>query len=162
VYGVILNTRKYNQQKTCWSVSSLFKRERRGNSRTSQPHIANRLTSQQALWNRRKRKGAIQRVQSRALFTSHVWHNGANSCSMQYSMQWERTLLDLTRINLYQSFIKTAINTAITVKLLRSKVTLLNTCEKLKMPHEKQLDLGNIKSKVNETCYCETCLSQLG
>jgi hypothetical protein len=20
---------------------------------------------------------------------SHVWHNGANSCSMQYSMQWE-------------------------------------------------------------------------
>jgi Ni,Fe-hydrogenase III small subunit len=72
-----------------------------------------------------------------------------------------RTLLDLTRIYLYQSFIKTAINTAITVKLLTSKVTL-NTYEKLKMPHEKQLDLGNIKSKVNETCYCETCLSQLG
>jgi hypothetical protein len=73
----------------------------------------------------------------------------------------KRTLLDLTRIYLYQSFIKTAINTAITVKLLTSKVTLLNiTCEKLKMPHEKQLDLGNIKSKVNETCYCETCLSK--
>jgi hypothetical protein len=47
------------------------------------------------------------------------------------------------------------------VKLLTSKVTLLNTCEKLKMTHEKQLDLGNIKSKVNETCYCETGLSQL-
>jgi hypothetical protein len=45
------------------------------------------------------------------------------------------------------------------VKLLTSKVTLLNTCEKLKMTHEKQLDLGNIKSKVNETCYCETCVS---
>jgi hypothetical protein len=32
--------------------------------------------------------------------------------------------------------VKTAINTAITVKLLKSKVTLLNTCEKLKMSHE--------------------------
>ena len=32
--------------------------------------------------------------------------------------------------------VKTAINTAITVKLLKSKVTLLNTCEKLKMTHE--------------------------
>jgi hypothetical protein len=41
----------------------------------------------------------------------------------------------------YQSFIKTAINTAITVKLLTSKVTLLNTCEKLKMSHEEQLEL---------------------
>ena len=29
--------------------------------------------------------------------------------------------------------VKTAINTSITVKLLKSKVTLLNTCEKLKM-----------------------------
>ena len=47
------------------------------------------------------------------------------------------------------------------MKLLTSKVTLLNTCEKLKMPQGKQLDLGNIKSKVNEACYCETCLSQL-
>jgi hypothetical protein len=53
--------------------------------------------------------------------------------------------------------VKTAINIAITVKLLTSKVTLLNTYEKLKMTHEKQLDLGNIKSKVNEICYCETC-----
>jgi hypothetical protein len=52
-----------------------------------------------------------------------------------------RTLPDITRIYLYQSFIKTAINTAITVKLLTSKVTLLNTCEKLKMTHEKQLEL---------------------
>ena len=32
--------------------------------------------------------------------------------------------------------VKTAINTAITAKLLKSKVTLLNTCEKLKMSHE--------------------------
>ena len=49
--------------------------------------------------------------------------------------------------------VKTAINTAITVKLLKSKVTLLNTCEKLKMTHETQCDIaiGNIKSKVNQT-----------
>ena len=32
--------------------------------------------------------------------------------------------------------VKTAINTAITVKPLKSKVTLLITCEKLKMNHE--------------------------
>ena len=30
----------------------------------------------------------------------------------------------------------------------------LNICEKLKMT---QRDTGNIKSKVNETCCCETC-----
>ena len=52
--------------------------------------------------------------------------------------------------------VKTAINTAITVNILKSKVTLLNTCEKLKMTHETQRDIGN-KSNVNETCYCETC-----
>ena len=49
------------------------------------------------------------------------------------------------------------VKTAITVKLLTYKVTLLNTYEKLKMTQAKQLDLGNIKSKVNEICYCETC-----
>jgi hypothetical protein len=37
---------------------------------------------------------------------------------------------------------KTAINTAITVKLLKSKVTLSNTCEKLKMTHETQCDIA--------------------
>jgi hypothetical protein len=47
------------------------------------------------------------------------------------------------------------------VKLVTSKVTLLNTCEKLKITHEKQLDLGNIKSKVNETCYCETTVKHV-
>ena len=48
------------------------------------------------------------------------------------------------------------VKTDITVKLLKSIVTLLNIhakyCEKLKMTHETQLDLGNIKSKVSETC----------
>jgi hypothetical protein len=87
---------------------------------------------------------------------SHVWHNGAELV-FNAVFNAMRTLPDLTRIYLYQSFIKTAINTAITVKLLTSKVKLLNTCEKLKMTHEKQLDLGNIKSNVNETCCCETC-----
>jgi hypothetical protein len=50
--------------------------------------------------------------------------------------------------------VKTGINTAITVKLLKSKVTLLNTCEKLKIESWTQRDLRN-NSKVNETCYCE-------
>ena len=78
------------------------------------------------------------------LFASHVWHNG-QQCKLVFNAVFNamRTLSDLTRIYLYQSFIKTVINTAITVKLLTSKVTLLNTCEKLKMTHEKQLDLGN-------------------
>ena len=49
--------------------------------------------------------------------------------------------------------VKTAINTAITVKLLKSKVTLLNTCEKLKMTHETQCDIAiENKAKVNQTC----------
>ena len=67
---------------------------------------------------------------------------------------------DLTRINLYtemwvrgcravSKLVKTDLNTAITAKLLKSKVTL-NICEKLKMT---QRDTGNIKSKVNETCF---------
>jgi hypothetical protein len=116
------------------------------------------LTSQQALWNGRKRQGAIQRVQSRALFTCLiVWHNGANSCSMQYSIHCQWELYQILRESICieaLSKLLYPINTAITVnvKLLTSKVTLLNTCEKLKMTHEKQLDLGNIKSKVNETC----------
>ena len=42
------------------------------------------------------------------------------------------------------------LNTAVTVKLLKSKVTLLNICEKLKMT---QCDTGNIKSKVNERTF---------
>jgi hypothetical protein len=41
-------------------------------------------------------------------------------------------------------FVKTAINTAITGKLLKSKVTLLNTCEKLKMT---QCGTGNINRR---------------
>jgi hypothetical protein len=55
--------------------------------------------------------------------------------------------------------VKTVINTAITVILLKSKVALLNTCEKLKMTHETQRKL--VKSKVNETCYCENVTIRL-
>jgi hypothetical protein len=80
---------------------------------------------------------------------AHIYWHKSQRCKLVFNAVFNamRTLPDLTRI----------INTAITVKLLTSKVTSLNTCEKLKMTHEKQLDLGNIKSKVNETCYCETC-----
>jgi hypothetical protein len=47
-----------------------------------------------------------------------------------------------------------------TVKLLKSKVTLLNTCENPKMTHETQRDLGN-KSNVNDTkLYCITKVQQ--
>ena len=90
--------------------------------------------------------------------------SAAQRCKLVFNAVFNamRTLLDLSYKNLPVSKLyQNCINTAIIVKLLTSKVTLLNTCEKLKMPHEKQLDLANIKSKVNETCYCETCLSQL-
>ena len=79
----------------------------------------------------------------------------AQRCKLVFNAVFNamRTLLDLSYKNLPVSKLyQNCINTAITVKLLTSKVTLLNTCEKLKMPHEKQLDLANIKSKVNETC----------
>jgi hypothetical protein len=59
-------------------------------------------------------------------------------CNVQCNENSTRSYENLCIYNLYQSFIKTAINTAITVT---SKVTLLNTCEKLKMTHEKQLEL---------------------
>ena len=52
--------------------------------------------------------------------------------------------------------VKIALSTAITVKLLKSKVTLLNICEKLKMT---QRDTGNIKSRSMRLVVvtCETC-----
>jgi hypothetical protein len=53
-------------------------------------------------------------------------------------------------------FVKTAINTAITVKLLKSKVTLLNTCEKLKMSHEHNLPFEITQMSMRlVNCYCE-------
>ena len=144
--------------------SSLFKRERRGDSQRvianrltcqralrnrrerqgdSPCVIANRLTCQRALCNRRKRQGGSQRVT-----VTDLVHG--SSTTMQNRVQCKENLS-------VSKLIKTAINTAITVKLLKSKVTLLNSCENLKMTHETQHDLGNIKSKVNDTCYFETC-----
>ena len=77
-------------------------------------------------------------------------------CSIQYNVNENSTRSYDNRSICIEALSKLLypINTAITVnvKLLTSKVTLLNTCEKLKTTHEKQLDLGNIKSKVNETC----------
>jgi hypothetical protein len=59
--------------------------------------------------------------------------------------------------------VKTAINTTITVKLLKSKVTLiLNTCEKLKMSHKHKVTFEiTQRTKVNETCYCEHVIIRL-
>jgi hypothetical protein len=51
--------------------------------------------------------------------------------------------------------VKTAINTDITVKLLKSKVTLLNTCENLKMSHEH-----NVTFEITQRSIVNT--SQLG
>ena len=69
----------------------------------------------------------------------------------------KRTLPDL-RESVCIKACQTAINTAITVKLLKSTVTLLNTCEKLtysiKNLTYSQRDIEN-KSKVNEACYCD-------
>jgi hypothetical protein len=125
--------------------SSLFKRERQGDSPRV---IANRLTCQRTLCNRRKRQGGSQRVT-----VTDLVHG--SSTTVQNRVQCKE---NSTRSyeNLYVSkLIKTAINTAITVKLLKSKVTL-NTYENLNMTHESECDLGD-KSKVNETCYFETC-----
>ena len=145
--------------------SSLFKRERRGDSPRV---IANRLTCQRALCNRRERQGDSQRVIANRLTCQRAL---CNRRKRQGGSQRVNTVTDLVhgssttvqnrvqcKENLSVSkLIKTAINTAITVKLLKSKVTLLNSCENLEVTHETQHDLGNIKSKVNETCYFETC-----
>jgi hypothetical protein len=77
----------------------------------------------------------------------------AQRCKIWFSAK--RTTRSYENLSV-SKLIETAIDTAVTVKLLKSKVTLLNTCEKLKMTHETQRDFGN-ESKVNETCYCETC-----
>jgi hypothetical protein len=43
----------------------------------------------------------------------------------------------------------------ITMKLLKSTVTLLNTCEKLKVSMKHNVTLGiSHRAKANETCYC--------
>ena len=166
----------FTKEKTCDTKenlltrqSSLFKRERRGDSprvianrltcqRTlrnrrerqgdSQRVIANRLTCQRALCNRRKRQGGSQRVT-----VTDLVHG--SSTTVQNRAQCKE---NSTRSNENQSIsklIKTTINTAINVKLLKSKVTM-NTCENMKVRFETERDLGN-KSKVNETCYSETC-----
>ena len=86
---------------------------------------------------------------------SEYRHNGLNSCSVQqYSITLTTSYENQSVHRAVSKLVKTGLNTAITVKLLKSKVTLLNICEKLKMT---QRDTGNIKSKVNETCCCETC-----
>jgi hypothetical protein len=121
--------------------SSLFKRERQGDSPRV---IANRLTCQRTLCNRRKRQGGSQRVT-----VTDLVHG--SSTTVQNRVQCKEFS---TRSNDNLSISK-LIKAAINVKLLKSKVTL-NTCENVKVTHETQGDLGN-ESKVNETCYSETC-----
>ena len=149
--------------------SSLFKRERRGDS---QRVIANRLTCQRTLRNRRERQGDSPRVIAnrltcqRALCNRRERQGGSprvivtdlvhgSSTTVQNRVQCKENSTRSNENLSISKLIKTAINTAINVKLLKSKVTL-NTCENVKVTHETQRDLGN-KSKVNETCYSEIC-----
>jgi hypothetical protein len=53
------------------------------------------LTSQQALWNRRKRQGAIQRVQLRVLFTCPAQRCKLVFCNAIFNLNAMRTLPDL-------------------------------------------------------------------
>jgi hypothetical protein len=117
------------------------RRERQGDNPRV---IANRLTCQRALCNRRKRQGGSQRVT-----VTDLVHG--SSTTVQNRVQCKEFS---TRSNDNLSISK-LIKAAINVKLLKSKVTL-NTCENVKVTHETQGDLGN-ESKVNETCYSETC-----
>jgi hypothetical protein len=75
---------------------------------------------------------------------SHVWHNATVQtpvqCSVQCNENSARSYKNLSVSKLYQNCYKHCYNCE---TILTSKVTLLNTCKKLKMTHEKQLDLGN-------------------
>ena len=117
------------------------RRERQGDSPRV---IANRLTCQRALCNRRKRQGGSQRVT-----VTDLVHG--SSTTVQNRVQCKE---NSTRSNENLSISK-LINTAINVKLLKSKVTF-NARENVKVTHQTEGDLGN-ESKVNETCYSETC-----
>ena len=103
------------------SQSSLFKQERRGDS---QGVISNCVARQQALCNRRIANA----------YRMDLVYCLAQRCKLLFSATI--TLPDLTRINLYtelwvrgcravSKLVKTALNTAITVKLLKSKVTYM-------------------------------------
>jgi hypothetical protein len=111
------------------------RRERQGDSPRV---IANRLTCQRALCNRRKRQGGSQRVT-----VTDLVHG--SSTTVQNRVQCKE---NSTRSNENLSISK-LINTAINVKLLKSKVTL-NARENVKVTHQTEGDLGN-ESKVNET-----------
>jgi hypothetical protein len=125
---------------SCMSQSSLFKQERRGDS---QRVIANRLAHQQALCNRIKRQES-----SHSYCLVWIGYSTTVQTRIQCNDNSTRSYENQSVHRAVSKLVKTTINTAIAVKLLKSKVTL-NTCEKLKMT---QRDTGNIKSKVNETC----------
>jgi hypothetical protein len=98
-----------NTKENQLSQSFLFKQERRGDS---QCVITNRLTCQQALCNRRPTCRHRPCLLSSTTAQTHVQCN-------QSTRFYEN--LDVSKL------VKMAINTAITVKQFKSKVTLLNT-----------------------------------
>ena len=106
--------------------TSLFKRERRGDSHCV---IANRLKRKQ-----RQRVPASDRhgpcLRVYKTF-SNIQTHSENSI---------RSVRESSCIKACQNCYK---HCYITMKLLKSTVTLLNTCEKLKVMHETQCDLGN-------------------
>ena len=120
--------------------SSLFKRERRGDSPRV---IANRLTCQRALCNRRERQGDSPRVIANRLTCQRVLCNRrkrqggiqrvtvtdlvhGSSTTVQNRVQCKENSTRSNENLSISKLIKTAINTAINVKLLKSKVTLIH------------------------------------
>jgi hypothetical protein len=90
--------------------SSLFKRERWGDS---QRIISNGLISQQALWNRRKRQGAIQRVQLRLTGLVHMSGTTVQTrvqCNIQCNANSTRSYENLSVSKLYQNCYKHCYN----------------------------------------------------
>jgi hypothetical protein len=126
--------------------SSLFKRERRGDSPRV---IANRLTCQRALCNRRERQGDSPRVIVNRLTCQRALRNRrerqgdsqrvtvtdlvhGSSTTVQNRVQCKENSTRSNENLSISKLINTAINTAINVKLLKSKVTL-NTRENVKV-----------------------------
>ncbi len=136
---------KYKSCNICYLLTrqrTLFKSKRRGDSHCA---IDNRFTCQRALCNRGKRQGDGQR----AIDTDLV--HGC-STTVQNRVQLREKLMRtyeklLTLMSNYENLSKT-------IKTLYEKQ--LHLCETLRSIDENSDDLGNIKSKVNETCTLKT------
>jgi hypothetical protein len=91
----------------------------------------------------------LYEIEEKAKEASNVY-NCANSC-VQCNGNCTRSFENLS----VSKLVKTAINTAITVKLLKSKVTLLNACE-MKMTHETQSQWDLVVKHVTIKLKCGT------